>query len=92
MPIVTVKSKFQVVIPQDLRQKIGIRVGDLLEAKVERGKVTFTPKSLIDRDIAESLEDFKRARSHGPFGGARDTVASLQREMGKRRARKRPAA
>jgi AbrB family looped-hinge helix DNA binding protein len=32
MAIVTVKNKSQVVIPKSLRDKIGIGVGDLLEA------------------------------------------------------------
>jgi AbrB family looped-hinge helix DNA binding protein len=41
MALVSVKSKFQVVIPQDVREAVGIEVGDLLEAKVEAGKITF---------------------------------------------------
>jgi AbrB family looped-hinge helix DNA binding protein len=77
MPIVAVKNKYQVVIPAKLRKQVGIEVGDLLEAKVERGKVTFTPKSLVDRGIAESLEDFRKGRSHGPFETADEMAASL---------------
>jgi AbrB family looped-hinge helix DNA binding protein len=38
MSLVSVKNKFQVVIPQKVRERIGIQVGDLLEAKVERRK------------------------------------------------------
>lgn len=49
MSIVTVKDKYQVVIPQDVRRQLSINRGDLLEAKVERGKITFTPKVLVDR-------------------------------------------
>ena len=49
MAIVTVKNKYQVVIPQALRKKLGISRGDLLEAKVERGRITYTPKAVIDR-------------------------------------------
>ncbi len=33
MALVSVKSKYQVVIPQSVREKIGLNVGDLLEAK-----------------------------------------------------------
>ena len=46
MPVVTVKNKYQVVLPQALREQVGVKVGDLLEAKVERGRITFTPKAL----------------------------------------------
>ena len=49
MSIVTVKDKYQVVIPQSVRQQLGINRGDFLEAKVERGKLTYTPKLMIDR-------------------------------------------
>jgi AbrB family looped-hinge helix DNA binding protein len=81
MPLVTVKNKYQVVIPAVVRRQAGIRVGDLLEAKVERGKVTFTPKSVIDRGIAESLDDFKRGRSYGPFDTAEELIASLHAKV-----------
>ena len=49
MAIVTVKNRYQVVIPQAIREKLGISRGDVLEAKVERGRLTYTPKTLIDR-------------------------------------------
>lgn len=88
MPIVTVKNKFQVVIPAKVRRQAGIKVGDLLEAKLERGKVTFTPKSLVDRGIAESLEDFKKGRSYGPFASAEEMSASLRANTRKMRASK----
>ncbi len=95
MAIVTIKSKYQVVIPQSVRDKIGgLAVGDVLEAKVERGKITFTPKSLIDRGIAKSLADFKQGRDYGPFNTPEELVASLHREAAKLSAKKpkHPAA
>jgi AbrB family looped-hinge helix DNA binding protein len=53
MSLVTVKSKFQVVIPRSVREQIGISLGDTLEAKVERGKITFTPKAVVVFDGSE---------------------------------------
>lgn len=90
MAIVAVKNKFQVVIPQRLRDEVGIRVGDLLEARVERGKITFTPKALVDRRVAESLADFDAGRSRGPFETATAAIASIQGELRGRRAKRRP--
>ena len=49
MSIVIVKDKYQVVIPQSVRRQLGISRGDVLEAKVEHGKLTYTPKLVIDR-------------------------------------------
>ncbi|MEK7405467.1 MAG: AbrB/MazE/SpoVT family DNA-binding domain-containing protein [Acidobacteriota bacterium] len=78
MSLVRVKNKYQIVIPAHVRAQVRIGVGDLLEARVERGKITFTPKSVVDREIAESLEDYKKGRSYGPFPTAGQTIASLK--------------
>ncbi len=43
MSIVTVKNKYQVVIPRRVREQIGVAVCDILEAKLERGNITLTP-------------------------------------------------
>ena len=53
-----------VVTARDAREAVGIEVGDLLEAKPEAGKITFTPKTVVDRGVAESMADF--ASRKGP--------------------------
>jgi AbrB family looped-hinge helix DNA binding protein len=78
MKLVAVKNKYQVVIPLDVRKEIGLHVGDLLEAKAERGRITLTPKSLVDRAIAEGLDDIERGRVHGPFNTVDEMLASLK--------------
>ena len=88
MSIVTVKNKYQVVIPQSVRKKIGINVGDLLEARAERGKITFSPKSVVDRAIAEGLEDIRKGRVRGPFDTVDQMLASLKGKRGKSGAKK----
>jgi len=79
MPFVTVKKKYQVVIPAAVRRQLRVEVGDLLEAKADRGKVTFIPKSAIDREIAEGLDDIRKGRTHGPFETAEDMIRFLHR-------------
>ena len=85
MPFVTVKKKYQVVIPLAVRRELRIEVGDLLEARFERGKITFTPKSVIDRGIEEGLEDIRKGRVYGPFETAEEMITSLHREAKKLR-------
>ena len=87
MALVAVKNKYQVVVPQKVREKIPLQVGDLLEARAERGKITFTPKSVVDRDILKSFADFKEGRTYGPFETQRELVASLHAEAAKLRPR-----
>ena len=79
MSIVTVKNKYQVVIPQDLRKLMEVNVGDLLEAKVERGKIILAPKTLVDREIVEGLEDIKTGRTYGPYHSAAEMIRALHR-------------
>jgi AbrB family looped-hinge helix DNA binding protein len=83
VPLVKVKTKYQVTLPTAVRKQAGVEVGDVLEAQVEKGKITLTPKSVIDRGIADSLEDFKEGRVYGPFTSAKELVRSLHRNAKK---------
>jgi AbrB family looped-hinge helix DNA binding protein len=88
MAIVTVKNKYQVVIPQHVRDEIGVSVGDVFEARAEKGKIVFEPKSIVDRGIAESLADFQAGRSSGPFATHKKFLAALHKEAKKAGAKK----
>jgi len=81
MSLVKVKTKGQVTLPYSIRERAGLSVGDLLEAKLEKGKITLTPKSLIDRRIEEGLEDIRRGSTYGPFDSADEMIESLQRNI-----------
>jgi AbrB family looped-hinge helix DNA binding protein len=83
--LVKVKEKYQVTLPASVRQKAKVAVGDLLEATVEGKKITLTPKSIVDREIALALEDVKKGRVYGPFSTAKETIRSLHREANKLR-------
>lgn len=78
MDCVTVKNKFQIVIPRHVRELVHIEIGDILEAGVEDGKITFTPKTLVDRHLAEGLADAKMGRTHGPYDTAEAAIAAIE--------------
>ena len=78
MSIVRVKTKYQVTLPTAVRERAGVNIGDVLEAKVEKGKITFAPKSVLDRHLAEGLEDLKHGRTHGPYKSAKEAIAALE--------------
>ncbi len=88
MSIVKVKTKGQVTIPTALRERVGLNVGDFLEAKIEQGNIVLKPQSLVDRHIAESIEQFRDGQSFGPFDTADEMIASLKKNV-KRRAVKK---
>ena len=93
MAIVTVKNKYQVVIPQRVRDEIGVNVGDLMEARAENGRIVLEPKSVVDRGIAESIAELEAGRGYGPYDTHETFVAALHREAkkGGRKPKKRPA-
>ena len=80
MALVKVKEKYQVTLPTAVRQKVGLGVGDLLEADVKGKVITLTPKSMVDRDIAISLREFREGKGHGPFRSAKEAIRFLHRE------------
>ena len=83
----------QVTIPLRLRIQVGLIDSDLLEAKAESGKIVLIPKPIVDREdtpeqrriidarLAESLEDIKNGRTHGPFDSARAAITFLRKEI-----------
>jgi AbrB family looped-hinge helix DNA binding protein len=79
MPIVKVKNKYQVTLPASVRKQINVEIGDVLEAEVKAGKITLTPKVIIERELALALEDVKRGRVVGPFKGIKAAIRGLDR-------------
>ena len=89
MPLVRVKEKYQVTLPVAVREKAGVAVGDLLEAKVEGKKITLVPKSVIDRELALALEDVRKGRTYGPFDSVEELMRSLTQGTKRRKRAKR---
>jgi len=54
---------------------------------VESNRITFTPKSVVDRGVGESLADFVAGRAFGPFKTDKDLFSSLHSESTKVRAK-----
>ena len=95
MPLVTVKSKFQVTIPAKLRKGIDLREGDIMEATPVGDGILFRPKQVVDRDaaadrIAAALasrpplpEDIGRSEDEI----MEDTIADIAQSRQERRSR-----
>ena len=66
------------VIPRHVREQIGVAIGDVLEARAVRGKIVFEPKSIVDRGIAEGLEDIRKGRVHGPYGSVPEAMKAFR--------------
>jgi AbrB family looped-hinge helix DNA binding protein len=95
--------KFQVTIPKAVRNQLGLKVGDLVQARVgknhtivlERKRLVDFEQSL-DEDLRASKADYAAGRYLGPFDTAEEMIKAL-RTPGDRRTvpiakRKKPVA
>jgi AbrB family looped-hinge helix DNA binding protein len=89
MALVKIKEKYQVTLPAALREKAGLEVGDLLEAEVQGKKITLTPKTLLDRELAQALKEIDEGKTYGPFSSAKGLIRSLHREA--KKLKKKPS-
>ncbi|MGH7965384.1 MAG: AbrB/MazE/SpoVT family DNA-binding domain-containing protein [Candidatus Binatia bacterium] len=83
MPLVRVKQKFQVTIPDNVRRRAGLEVGDMLEAKNQGKVIILKPKAVVDREvedaIREGLKDIEEGRVFGPFSSVKEFKKALKK-------------
>ena len=49
MSLVKVKSKYQIVIPEDVRKKVKVDIGDTLEIMEKDGAIVLKPVMVIEK-------------------------------------------
>ncbi len=76
--------KFQVTIPKSVRTELGLKVGDLVQARVGKNhSIILERKRLVDfhksleEDLRASKADYAAGRSIGPFDNADDLILAL---------------
>ena len=79
MTLLKVKTKFQVTLPTGIRTILKLKEGDILGAELDAGRIVLTPKSIIDKGLAEGLADIAAGRTHGPFRSVNALMKSLNR-------------
>ncbi|MXV61842.1 AbrB/MazE/SpoVT family DNA-binding domain-containing protein [Natronorubrum sp. JWXQ-INN-674] len=90
--MVTVDSKGRVVLPQEVRERLGITPGTEVEIHEEGGKAVVTPEDNPEQ-IIEQMEQLvtDAASEHGetaPIDGAVDPIAQQHRSAVRRGAEK----
>lgn len=83
MPVVKLGVSRQVVIPKNIHDKLGLHAGDYLEVELKGNKVVLTPKALIEKRLAEGLEDIRKGRLSPAFTSAQTMVRYLNRQAKK---------
>ena len=75
MPLVRIKNKYQIVIPEDVRAKLHVRIGDTLEIEEKDGVLVAKPVMVIDKSQAyfwteewqEGEKEAEEAKKKGKF-------------------------
>ncbi len=91
MSLVKVKSIYQVVIPEDVRKKLKVEIGDVLKIEEKNGKLIIKPVVVVDKAQAyfwtkgwqagerEADEDIEKGRLSGPFKSAKELISHLRK-------------
>ena len=86
-----VGPKYQVTIPKDVRDALGIKVGDLVEATVDRRGALIRPVEVVPKKVRRRLEaaeaDVKAGRTLGPFKTASAAMRALKQKARARTSR-----
>ena len=77
--VVKIGVSRQVSIPKRIHDQLGLEPGDYLEVALEGDRVILTPKALIEKRLAEGLDDIRNGRVSGPFRSASALVRSLRK-------------
>jgi AbrB family looped-hinge helix DNA binding protein len=64
MPLVKIKHKGQMTIPAEIRDRLQLHQGGLLEATTDGRSIILTPKALVDREALKGGEERKSSEIH----------------------------
>ncbi len=75
MAQVVVSTKFQIVIPKQVRQEIGLKSGQVVQIISKSGVITMVPDQPVGRNA-------ERGNGHGPPAGGVVRVGPADRHCG----------
>lgn len=91
MPLIKIKQNYQITIPQELRKKFNVAVGDYLEIEDQEEGLVIKPVKVVRPDQAyfytpewqkkeaEADEAIAKGEVLGPFDNAKDAIKALKK-------------
>ena len=91
MTLVRVKKNYQITIPQSLRKRLNLVVGDYLEVENQDGEIIMRPVKLVYPDQeyfytkewqkgeAQADKDIAKGDVIGPFDNIKDSLKALKK-------------
>jgi AbrB family looped-hinge helix DNA binding protein len=85
MSLVKIRRAAQITLPSDIRQALGVKEGDYLEAELVEGGVMLRPVAVVDREMARrrliEMLDETRGGSRYVGGGPEPSDDDLMRTV-----------
>jgi len=81
MPLLKIKQRYQVTIPNAIRERIGLGIGDFLEAEVKKSQIVLTHRRTMDEGLQESIGEAKEGKLIGPFRSAKALISALNEPL-----------
>jgi len=81
MTVVRIGDNNEVVIPEEIRDKLGVKPGDLVQARFERVDDSEADEPMgpeAQASIEEGLKDVTEGREYGPYDNAADLIRHLR--------------
>lgn len=82
MPVIKIGTHNEVVIPKDIREELGVKPGDLVQATFQPvPDLPYADEPLGAKDKAglrEAQDDVKAGRTYGPFDNVKDAIRHLK--------------
>ena len=99
----TLRERTQLVVPQSIQRRAGLKPGDRVEFKVFGGIINIIPevpgaddeytpaqRRMIDARLAKADDDIRKGRTYGPFNSAGEMIADMKAQLRKRAAARKP--
>jgi AbrB family looped-hinge helix DNA binding protein len=77
LPKVKIGVSRQVAIPKKFYDAMRLEPGDYMEIELHDDRLTLTPKTFIEKRLAEGLRDIEAGKVIGPFKNAKEALDAL---------------
>ena len=97
MSLIKIQKKGQITLPTEVREKMALYAGDVVDVKIKAAQIVITPQTIIDRSgfpnaddeytpeqraiVDAQLAEALKSPTHGPFDTAEEAIKFMRQEL-----------